>query len=102
MISKEALKNMKFLSLKERVIYLWDNHNIHISVSALRQTYLRYGIYNLKAKNMKKNLMLEQDRYFIERAEAAKDLLSLIYNREPVCYVDETTVAINNMKRKTW
>ena len=51
---------------------------------------------------MKKNLMVESQKYFKERAEAAYDIASLFANNVPYVFVDETTLYVNNLKAKTW
>ena len=90
------------MGLRERVAYLWRQHDIWISKSALVLLYRRHGIEYAKARVMKKHLMIERDRYLRIRADSAWNLLSLLAKSEPVVFVDETSVAINNLKAKTW
>ena len=90
------------MGLRERVAYLWRQHDIWISKSALVLLYKRHSIEYTKARVMKKHLMTERDRYLRIRADSAWNLLSLLAKSEPVVFVDETSVAINNLKTKTW
>ena len=59
MVSKEALETQRFMGLRERVAYLWRQHDIWISKSALVLLYRRHGIEYAKARVMKKHLMIE-------------------------------------------
>ena len=102
MISPRALHAQRFMSLRERVDHLWDDHSIQISYFGLITLYRRYGIKNTKARAMKKHLIAQQERYFKIRAECAWNLLSLIINNEPIVYVDETSFYLNHIKSKTW
>ena len=96
------MQEQKFMSLKKRVEYLWHVHHIHISISGLRYLYLKHGINHRQARSMKKHLILDKERYFRLRADCAWKLLSLVMNNEPLVYVDETTVTMNNKMTKTW
>ena len=51
---------------------------------------------------MNKSLLLRKPEYLEEKAVAAWELLSLIYQNTPMAYIDETTVMVNNLKTKTW
>ena len=102
MISKEALQDQKFLSLRDRVKLLWQQHFIHISTYGLRSLYKRHGITHRKARSMKKSFIRDHEEYDRKRSDFAWQILSLVRNYEPVVYVDETSISINNLKVKTW
>ena len=51
---------------------------------------------------MNKSLLTRKPEYLREKAQAAWELLSLVYQNVPLCYIDETTVMVNNLKTKTW
>ena len=51
---------------------------------------------------MNKSLLLRKPEYLQEKAVAAWELLSLVYQNIPMVYIDETTVMVNNLKTKTW
>ena len=102
MISPTSLEEQKFLSLRERVKLLWDEHGLNISKTALQKVYKRYKIEYKKAKTMRKTLLADQDYHDHSRLKIAKQLVSLFINKEPVVYMDETTVRMNDGKHKTW
>ena len=102
MISPTSLEEQKFLSLRERVKLLWDEHGLSISKTALLKVYKRYKIEYKKAKTMRKTLLADQDYHDHSRLKIAKQLVSLFINKEPVVYMDETTVRMNDGKHKTW
>ena len=56
----------------------------------------------MKAKTMRKSLIRDKDRHDQDRLRIAKQLVSLFINKEPVVYMDETTVRMNDGKHKTW
>ena len=102
MISKEALLRQKFMPLRQRLEYLWNEHYIQISYGALRLLYKRHSIKHIKARRMRKSLIRDEDKHKKDRAKVAWELLSLLVNNDPVCYMDETTVEVNDLKTKTW
>ena len=51
---------------------------------------------------MRKSLIRDEDKHKKDRAKVAWELLSLLVNNDPVCYMDETTVEVNDLKTKTW
>ena len=51
---------------------------------------------------MNKSLLLRKPEYLEEKAVAAWELLSLVYQNTPMAYIDETTVMVNNLKTFTW
>ena len=72
--------------------YLWLEHYIHINTVSLWKYYKRNGINYLKANSNRKSLIREQELHDEERSKTAWELLSLLVNKHPVCYIDETTV----------
>ena len=64
--------------------------------------YRRHGIDYRKVRSMNKSLLLRKPEYLEEKAVAAWELLSLVYQNTPMAYIDETTVMVNNLKTKTW
>ena len=96
------MRVQRFLSLRQRLHYLWENHRIHISKFGLETLYRRHGIDYRKVRSMNKSLLLRKPEYLREKATAAWEILSLVYNNVPVAYIDETTVMVNNLKTKTW
>ena len=102
LVSVRAMRLQRFLSLRQRITYLWENHNIQISKFGLETLYRRHGIDYRKVRSMNKSLLLRKPEYLQEKAVAAWELLSLIYQNTPMAYIDETTVMVNNLKTKTW
>ena len=54
--SNAALFRQRFMSLHERVEYLWLQHFIWISYTSLWRLYKRHGVKYIKARSMRKNL----------------------------------------------
>ena len=51
---------------------------------------------------MRKSLIRNEEQHQRDRAKVAWELLSLLVNNDPVCYMDETTIEVNDLKIKTW
>ena len=96
------MRLQRFLLLRQRLTYLWENHKIHISKFGLETLYRRHGIDYRKVRSMNKSLLLRKPEYLREKAVAAWELLSLVYQNTPMVYIDETTVMVKNLKTKTW
>ena len=71
MISKEAMHTQRFMSLRQRIEYLWNEHYIKISYGALRDLYKKAGIKYTKANKMRKSLIRDEKQHSEDRAKVA-------------------------------
>ena len=51
---------------------------------------------------MNKDLLAIKTEHVKERGDAAWRIGTLLMNHQPIVYVDETSVVVNQIKTKTW
>ena len=93
---------MKFLTLKQRVEHLYKTEGIALSTSVLHRIYRKHGISFRMARVQSKKIIADHVAIKVERYDFAIRMASLLIQKQPIVYLDETTIQVQQKESRTF